>query len=178
MVKQYLDYAGLEALWGKIKTADKDNSLKIDEIKKSISFEVENYTDALKYATLDNIGKNIIIKNDEGIYQAGPYIIMAENSIQCLLCDTEAEVGAIQDKLMELEAEIANIGPTLSSIHDNLDEMKKTDEDIINSLKELKDSFSEIDFSDYYNKTEIDDLLDDKMDEMDAISVEDIESLS
>lgn len=178
MVKQYLDYAGLEALWGKIKTADADNALKIDQIKDSISFKANNYTEALSFATIENIGKNIIIKNSEGVYPAGPYIIMSEGSIRCLLCDTETELGAVQDKLAELEAEIANFGPALNTIRDDMDSLKLADESILQTLKTLEDSLSELDFSNYYNKTEIDDLLEDKMDDMDAISVVDIESLS
>jgi hypothetical protein len=178
MVKQYLDYAGLEVLWGKIKTADADNASKIESIKNSISFEAENYTEALSFATLDNVGKNIIVKNPEDIYAAGPYIVMSENSIQCLLCDTEAELSEVQNKVAELEREFASFGPALQTIQTSLDNLKSADDNIINSIKELEKSILDIDLSNYYNKTEIDDLLDDKMDEMGAISVEDIESLS
>lgn len=181
MNKQYLDYEGLEVLWGKIKSGDESNSSRIEELKKEIAFEADNYTDALAFASSDNIGKNIIVKNTDGTHQAGPYIIMGEHRIQCLLCDTEAEVGEIQSKLDELVQEINSMSSDFEdrthALEQNLNTLQKKDEEILKAIEELENAISS-DFSGFYTKTEVDELLEYKMDNMEAISVDEIESLS
>ena len=185
MIKQYLDYAGLEVLWSKIKAADIANTSEIRDLKKSIAFEANNYSDALQYTTPENVGKIVIINNDEGSHLAGPYVILSEGTVQCLLCNTEAEVGAIQIRLEELVQEIDNMGVSMQNMQNSIDsntialeQLKETDETIKDALKSLEESLKNIDLSNYYSKAEVDDLLDDKQDLMDAISKDDIINLS
>ncbi|MBR5297244.1 MAG: hypothetical protein IKU29_05170 [Parabacteroides sp.] len=206
MSTKYLDYSGVEALWAKIKAADAVNNeainkanASIEEVKSNIGFEASTYTEALQYATQENIGKNVIIHEDEGIHQAGPYIITGEGLLVNLLCDTEQEVAdlvedvtkienrvdvvegtvnTIGGRLIELGEEIDVIGLSIQTIEKNVTTLVEKDVEIQSAIDDLRNTINNLKFDDYYIKSEVDAKLDKKLNIDAIITKEEIERLN
>ena len=133
MAVKYLDLTGLQQVWGAVKARDvkgieikdgkiivKDNNdaelgsgIAISDINTSL--KAENHTKALEMATLANIGKVIVVENEEGNYAAGPYIVFSEGNI-LYLSTSSGDVTA--DVVTELTSRVSAVETSVSGLQE------------------------------------------------------------
>ena len=140
--KYFLDFGGLQALWGKMKNtfASKDSvdtlgsqigtiNDNISNLNKEIeSVEaitlsyapktVEKYSDALAAVNSVAAGQIFVVGMDEGEYKEGFYIVDTDKSLHYIgttVGGSDSEITALRDRISTLEGQIITAGSIVTS---------------------------------------------------------------
>lgn len=96
-------------------------------------YEVDTYSDAVIVASAYNVGQIIYVKNSEGEYSAGAYIIISGGNL--LKLGTTSASGNIESDVEEVKNNITQITENIEILNQTIE--NKVDKDIIYTKEEI-----------------------------------------